>query len=81
MTRTVAVSTAMVVSADYDSGTQQLVIQTEPVDHGGFVGETLSLRIAIDDPLATFDANCATLDANYASFEFGHEQASSVGAP
>jgi hypothetical protein len=82
----VATSKAVVASATYDAGSEDMVIVTQPVAKGAFAGSTLTLHLGVGDPVA-FDDQCNTLDASYTGLFFGDDNdlytpnASSVSVP
>ena len=57
--RSVGRSKAALASATYDSGTKELVLVTEPIGRGAFVGSTLTFRLAL---LFDYDGVCGTGD-------------------
>jgi hypothetical protein len=55
---TVAVTKAVVASASYDEGTGTLTITTDPIEHGAFAGQVVTLHVAFDGDLASYASLC-----------------------
>jgi hypothetical protein len=75
---TVAVSKALLATASFDSGSNALILATQPIAKGGFVGATMTLHLGIDADAATFNETCT--HAQSVGLSFGQTNSSSIDA-
>ncbi len=75
--KTVAVSNADLATASFDVGSSALVLTTQPIAGGAFVGATATLHLGFDMDAATFNSQCAG-GASFVSMPFGQFNPSTV---
>jgi hypothetical protein len=82
--QTVASSKATVVSAVYDSGSEKVVIVTEPIARGAFAGSTLTFRLGVGADAngpASFEDNCNDVDGAFSRVAFGGDGTTTIAVP
>jgi hypothetical protein len=76
--QTIASSKATVASVTYDSGSEKVVIVTNPIVRGAFAGSTMTYRMSLPSNL---EDNCFTLNAAYSSWLVGTDGTSTIEVP